>query len=302
MRLGLPFTLGTLDVTAALGALNVLFALFLLTQLGWLFGGETFLRERTGLTAAQYARQGFFQMVWVVLLVVPMLVVSRAALQPGYALARRHTLLSLPLIALLGLMIVSAMARMRLYVHFYGLSIDRIYPMVFMGWLFVVLLWLAVTVLRDWDRPFVAGAAISALVTLAALNVASPDQIVARANAARGTSALTAERYRGDRSYLAELGGEATPFAIRATVAPAAARPGTAARVIEDHDRCAAASRLLLRWGPSSGPARRREQATGWRTWNAGEALAVTEVGASTRVLRAVAHQSCTPPARRPRP
>ena len=65
-----------------------------------------FLHARTGLTAAAYARQGFFQMVWVVTLVVPVLVGTRAALRPGKALARRHTLLSLPVIVLLGAIIV----------------------------------------------------------------------------------------------------------------------------------------------------------------------------------------------------
>jgi len=67
----IPLRFGTLDITMALGALNVLFAAFVLTQLGWFFGGEEFLRARTGLTAAAYARQGFFQLVWVVTLVVP---------------------------------------------------------------------------------------------------------------------------------------------------------------------------------------------------------------------------------------
>ena len=208
--------------------------------------------------------------------------------------------LSLPLIALLGLMIVSAMGRMRLYVHFYGLSIDRVYPMVFMGWLFLVLLWLAVTVLRDWDRPFVAGAAVSALVTLAALNVVSPDQLVARANLARGTSAATADGYRGDRAYLATLGGESISFAVRAAVAPITSHQGTPARAAEELDQCDAAARLLGEWGPTSRRALRRETAGAWRQWNAGEAEALREVGARSRTLRMAMHQSCKP--RRPAP
>src|SRR5690242_315178 len=47
----LPITLGMTDMTAALVTLDVLFALFILAQLGWLFGGEAFLQARTGLTA-----------------------------------------------------------------------------------------------------------------------------------------------------------------------------------------------------------------------------------------------------------
>jgi hypothetical protein len=97
-----PVTLGALDLTTALGTLAVLFGAYVLTQLGWFFGGERFLRATTGLTAAQYARQGFFQMVWVVTLVVPLLLATRAVLAPDPALARRHTLMSLPIVALLG--------------------------------------------------------------------------------------------------------------------------------------------------------------------------------------------------------
>src|SRR5436190_925657 len=40
-----PISLGAPDLTAALGTLAVLFAAYVLTQLGWFFGGERFLRE-----------------------------------------------------------------------------------------------------------------------------------------------------------------------------------------------------------------------------------------------------------------
>ncbi len=140
----LPIQLGAADITAALGTLVVLFTAFVASQIGWLFGGEKLLHARTGLTAAAYARQGFFQMVWVVTLVVPVLVGTRAALGPGKALARRHTLLSIPVIVLLGAIIGSAMLRMKMYVHYYGLTTDRFYPAVFMLWLATVIVWLAV--------------------------------------------------------------------------------------------------------------------------------------------------------------
>src|SRR5450830_1754644 len=181
----LPFGLGLLDITTALGTLSVLFAAFVATQLGWFFGGEAFLRARTGLTASAYARQGFFEMLWVVLLVVPLLVATRAALRPGRALERRHTALSIPVIALLGAILLSAAMRMKLYVHYFGLTTERLYPLVFMGWLGIVLVWLALTVLRGRGRPFIAGVALSGLAVLAALNVAAPDAFVARYNLSR---------------------------------------------------------------------------------------------------------------------
>lgn len=286
----LPFSLGALDVTVALGALNVLFAAYVLTQMGWFFGGERFLQAQTGLTAAQYARQGFFQMVWVVLLVVPVLLATRAALRPEPALTRRHTALALPLLALLGVMIVSAVLRLRLYVQYYGLTLDRFYPLVFMGWLAIVLAWLALTVLRGRGRPFAAGAVASGLAILLVLDVVVPDVIVARVNVAR--AAAPANGSAGlDLAHLASLGAEATPITVAAvlTAAPTA--------IVADVDssaelaRCRAARRLLTQWGPTSRA--QLASADEWRRWNRGEAMAVRTVGENAAALRVVQHDAC---------
>src|SRR5207237_6113042 len=115
-----PIRLNMLDVTMALGALNGLFVLYVAAQLSWFFGGEDFLRAQTGLTASAYARRGFFELVWVALLVCPLLVATRASLGDDAALRRRHAALALPLVGLVGAMIVSAALRMKLYVGYYG--------------------------------------------------------------------------------------------------------------------------------------------------------------------------------------
>ena len=72
--------------------LNVLFGAFVLAQLGWLFGGEAVSSgahrpDGRGIRAARDS----FRRVWVVVLVVPLLVATRAALRPGRDVARRHT-------------------------------------------------------------------------------------------------------------------------------------------------------------------------------------------------------------------
>jgi hypothetical protein len=290
----LPFGIGMLDVTAALGSLNALFALFVLTQLGWFFGGERFLQVRTGLTAAQYAREGFFQMVWVVLLVLPVLLATRALLRPGRELERRHTALALPLIGLLGVMILSAVLRMRLYVHYYGLTLDRFYPLVFMGWLAIVLTWLAVTVLRGRGRPFVAGSVISGLGILLSLNVVVPDVLVARVDVARSRGAAADSARALDLTHLAQLGGEAAPMAVAALLGAPTNAPTAEASLSLQRDRCSAASRLLERWLPSARDIVRRENgAIAWRAWNAGDAVGERAVRANAPAIRAVRHDAC---------
>ena len=286
----LPFTLGALDLTTALGTLTVLFGAYVLTQLGWFFGGERFLRATTGLTAAQYARQGFFQMVWVVALVVPLLLATRAALAPEPALARRHTVLSLPIVGLLGAIIGSAALRMRLYVQYYGLTTDRLYTLVFMGWLAIVLVLLATTVLRGRGRPFVAGSVVSAMTLLLGLHVAVPDVMVARINIARAQSPSATTRL--DLPYLASLSGDAVPLAVAATLAAPSARERRDPFDADAH--CAAASRLLFQWGPVSRAAEHRASEGAWRSWNAGESRALRAVGERAAELRRMRHATCS--------
>ncbi|HEY9230478.1 MAG TPA: DUF4173 domain-containing protein [Gemmatimonadaceae bacterium] len=288
----LHFQIAGLEVTAALVTLNVLFAAYLVAQLGWFFGGEAFLQARTGLTAAQYARSGFFQMVWVVILVVPILIGTRVFLAPGRALAHRHMLLSLPIVGLLGAMILSAALRMRLYVHYYGLSTDRFYPLVFMAWLGIVLLWLSVTVLRGWGRPFVAGATISALGVLMGLNVAAPDRIVARVNLDRAARA-DASMEPLDIAYLSRLGGEATDLVVPAVIAAPSPPPTAVFKSRWENPKCAAAENLLRRWGPESRARATQDRVAAWRAWNAGEAAGLRAVGPHSGELRAIAHAEC---------
>lgn len=276
------FTLRSLDVTTVLGTLDLLFALFVVAQLGWVFGGEAFLREHTGLTAAEYARKGFFQMVWIVALVVPVLVITRGTLSPGAELKRRHTLLSIPAIALLGVMIASAVVRMKMYVHFFGLTTDRLYPLVFMGWLAFVLAWLAATVLRGRGRPFAAGSILSGLVTLALLNVGDPDAFVARVNVERsagpGHPAL-------DLAHLASLDGGAVALATHAVL--------TAPANASDRDVCDAAWHLMTQWGPDSYARRDTEKNADWRVWNADKVAAMRVVGRNSSALLRVMHDRC---------
>jgi hypothetical protein len=283
-----PMSLGLLDITAALGTLIVLFAGFVASQLGWFFGGERFLRARTGLTAAEYARGGFFQMVWVVVLVVGVLLATRAMLRPGHTLARRHTLLSLPVVALLAAIILSAAMRMRLYVHYYGLTTDRLYPMVFMGWLGVVLVWLTLTVLSGWGRPFVAGAVLSGLVVLAALNIVAPDAIVARTNLTRAAQPGSGTRALLDLVHLTSLSGEAAELAVAATLGAPFGVGAGALPAVPEGQRCTAALLLLERWGPASHPVERRSRDAAWRSWNAGEARAMRVVQEHLTQLQAV--------------
>jgi hypothetical protein len=228
----------------------------------------------------------------VAFLAVPLLLATRSIARDADA-EQRHTALGVPMVALVAAIMVSAASRLQLYVHYYGLTTDRFYPLVFMGWLALVLLWLGATVLRGWGRPFVVGAALSGLGTLAALNIANPDAIVARVNLARGETAVATDRPPVDVAYLASLSGDAVGYAIEPTLAPPRGAEGTPLRAAEDRTRCSAANTLVNGWGPSSHRARSHERPASWRNTSAGEVQGLRDVAAKAPALSRVAREAC---------
>jgi hypothetical protein len=273
------FTLGSTDITAVLGSAVALFALFVGVQIGWLFGGERLVRSTTGLSYAEYARHGFFQLVFVALLVLLVLLASRASIAEDDDRAlRRHRFLATPLLLLVGGVMASALGRMALYVHYYGLSADRLYASVFMGWLAIVLAWFGLTTLRGKTRDFAAGMTITGFFTLAALNAVNPDALVARANIARAADAMqvadsiqlspnanTRVSSPIDYPYLAaRLDGDAVEEVVRGLSQAPVAPVASPAHAVEVRARCVAVRLLLNRWGPKA-------PAKDWRLWNVGE-------------------------------
>lgn len=194
--------MGGLEVAVALGALDALFAAFVLVQARYLFGGSDVVLARQGLTYAQYARHGFFELVAVSLLVVPVVLVAN-----GVARDRRNLVRGLCAL-LVGLELAvaaSALQRMHVYVQQYGLTELRIYATGVMLWIAAVLVWAVATVLYGRGRRFAVGAIAAGFAATLALNVISPDAMIARTNL---------DRPRIDPSYLAHLSDDAVPTLV----------------------------------------------------------------------------------------
>ncbi|HJR51890.1 MAG TPA: DUF4173 domain-containing protein [Gemmatimonadales bacterium] len=285
-------TLGATDVALALGGLNLLFAVFVAVQIGWLFGGEGLVLRTTGLSYAEYARRGFFELTGVAALLLPVLLGAQALIPASDSRTLRlYRRLAVPLLVLLGAIMVSAGARMSLYIQYYGISTDRLYATAFMIWLAIVFVWLALTVLRSRPRSFATGVVVSGFVVLFTLNVLNPDGLVARANLARGEPGRTGAA-GPDLRYVASLGGDAVPVLVSALTGPSIAVDTAAAG-----DRCAAAAILLDRWTGEKAA----RMARYWTQWNLARSRAMGAVRAQEAPLRQLAcpetsERAVTPP------
>jgi len=195
--------LGTTEVAIVLGALDALFLVFVIVQLRYLFGGNTHVLETTGLTYAEYARRGFFELVVVAALALPIVLVGDALARPR----RLFRALSLLLIALLGVVVASALERMRLYTDAFGLTQLRLYAAALMLTLAAMCVWAVVTVLRERRGTFAVGAVAISFAAVAALDIVNPDAVIARVNIDRHIDAGRPL----DEHYLANLSEDATP-------------------------------------------------------------------------------------------
>jgi hypothetical protein len=265
------------EVATALAAIDLLFLLFVIVQFRYLFGGDALVQVTPGLTYAEYARRGFFELVFAVVLVVPVLLAADWLLTRD---RRRDDLVFRVLagvqVALVLAITASAFQRLRLYHASYGLTESRFYAMVLLIWIGAMLLWLAATVLRGRRDSFAFGALASGLATIALLFVVNPDAVVARTNVARMSAADDSVRF--DVAYATSLSADAVPVLLEALP--------TLPRDVQ----CPLARHMLTRWAPD------RERSL--RSWNWSASRTSDAIRAREAELRSmvVPDQPCVAP------
>ncbi len=129
--------------------LLVLLSAWIGLQVRVLFGGAEYVVETSGVTFAEYARTGFFDLVAVAGIVLAVLLLAdELADQEDPKEGRPFRTAGRALIALVGVMMVSAMQRLALYIAFFGLTDDRFLAAAVLVWIALVLGWFGWTVLR----------------------------------------------------------------------------------------------------------------------------------------------------------
>ena len=171
-------TVDGLAFAVMLAAIVVLYALFLAVQSAGLFGGEAYLASR-GLSYAQWARSGFFQMVGVTVVNLTILLLALTVSRRDGRCFTAVRLLGAVLTAESFLLLASAAWRMTLYVEAYGLSFKR--GMTYWGMGMMALFFLAAAVkLARPDFGFFRAAAPVALAGWLLINCVPMDYLVAK--------------------------------------------------------------------------------------------------------------------------
>ncbi|WP_433045846.1 DUF4153 domain-containing protein [Dactylosporangium sp. CS-033363] len=199
--------LGRLEWGLPIGALVLLYSGFVVVQATVLFGGRHHVLQTAGLTYAEYARSGFWQLATVTVLTIAVLggVTRWAGREDRADRILLRTLLGL-LSSLSIVIVVSALSRMYAYQKVYSFTGERIFVMAFellLGTVFIMIMAAGIRWRGAWIPSTVVGLSVVMLLTLAVLN---PEDYAARRNIARYQ-----ETGKIDAWYLRALSADATP-------------------------------------------------------------------------------------------
>ena len=199
--------------TAMLATLDLLFCGFVILQVNYLFGGQDTMNA-AGIPYSAYARRGFFELIAVGTLVGAMLFGLGLRTE---ARSRANVMLSVALMALTGVVLVSAWYRLDLYQRAYGWTELRFYAIAVIVALARGLAILAASTIADRMRFAVQPMIVATLAVALALNALSPSAFVARADLERqiDPSGLPLDAQRQlDAGYVVSLGDGAIPVIV----------------------------------------------------------------------------------------
>lgn len=207
--------LGALEATVILLVVDAVVASFVALQVAYLFGGLDTLAA-AGLTYSDYARRGFFELVAAAVLAGTVVAALEAVVGKR---SRAHLGASLGLLALTGVVLVSAAFRLSLYQQAYGWTELRFYVFTAIAYVAAALLVLAGLVMVRRTRWLVHGLAVLGVVGLVGLNLAAPAAFVAERNLERVLQpglVSPGGRTGLDAPYLAMLPDDAVPPLVAA--------------------------------------------------------------------------------------
>jgi hypothetical protein len=191
----------------ALALLDALFAAFVAVQIAVLFGGHDHVLRTAGLTYAEYARQGFGEMIVAASLTLAVAALAlRHTAREGLRQERLlHVLLGL-LFAFTLVVLASALRRLGLYEDAFGFTRTRLLAHGAILWLGALLLLVSGCALIGRPERLPGAAVLMTGGALALFTALNPEGIIAARNVDR-----FAATGRLDTAYLSQLSADAVP-------------------------------------------------------------------------------------------
>ncbi|HEX8025138.1 MAG TPA: DUF4173 domain-containing protein, partial [Candidatus Limnocylindrales bacterium] len=205
--------LAATEATVVLVLVDALFAVFVVLQVAYLFGGADTITA-AGVTYSDYARAGYFQLVAVVVCAGVLLTVASFAARSEGGRPRGFVVAALGLLGLTAVILASAAVRLDLYQQAYGWTELRFYVAASIAWLGICGIVATALLLRDRMGWLVHGLAMGAVAVTLAVSVLGPQAFITQQNLARvfDPSLVAPGGHTGlDAEYLVGLGDDAIP-------------------------------------------------------------------------------------------
>ncbi len=198
-----------IETMVFLGLISALFAVFIGFQITYLFGGEAHI-VNAGFTYAEYARNGFGELLVVGIFSLLILLAAEKYVGLTSRSDRRFLIPALILIAEVAMVIISALKRLSLYIDAYGMTTSRFYAATFVFWLLVLFIVLTIKLIRSKPESFFASSSlITVALFLVGINVSNPDAFIAQTNMRKYERTGTI-----DLSHMSILSVDAEPWKI----------------------------------------------------------------------------------------
>lgn len=205
--------IGQREMVVFFSLVNALVLAFIIIQITYLFGGEKMISGQ-GLTYAEYARKGFFELIVAALLSLGIVFAAeRSAVRFEGKTGKGFRVFATMLLLEVVVVLASAGKRLSLYEGAYGFTDARFYAHVIIWWLAIVFVMVGYYLWRGKEEAFlIQSVSMVSVVTLMTVNLVNPHVFIAQKNIDRYLAGSSAPL---DVFYLNRLSDDAIPLTVQ---------------------------------------------------------------------------------------
>ena len=181
--LGAVRRLPSATVTIVMGAVSLIYVIFILCQLPYFFSAFTGNRPEGWLVYSSYAREGFFELCQIAVINIVVIFAANLTVKKTGAASTVIKILNIILSLITLLLIATAMSKMALYIDAYGLTIRRLLPCAAM--VFIAIIYGGVIALQKRKFSIARLGLTAGAMIIVALCLINPNRLVIRYNTDR---------------------------------------------------------------------------------------------------------------------